>query len=55
MDDLILAKQVLWGMLLEETPIEEIKELEKEGYFGNLWVDAVVEEFYNEKWGMYYD
>ena len=45
MEDLFALKQKLWGMLIDNTPIEEIKELESKGEFGNLWVDNVIEEF----------
>lgn len=45
MEDLIALKQKLWSMLMDNTPIEEIKELESKGEFGNLWVDSVIEEF----------
>lgn len=45
MEDLVVAKQKLWSMLMDNTPIEEIKKLESKGEFGNLWVDAVIKEF----------
>lgn len=36
MEDLIALKQKLWSMLMNDTPIEEIKERELKGEFGNL-------------------
>lgn len=30
---------------MDNTPIEEIKERELKGEFGNLWVDEVIKEF----------